>query len=78
MKGPRSRHRFNVLRIWECPHCQKRAFEPARVAHRACVCLGKDRPTWMRLIELSPPYRRKKEEPAPESPTAEPAALPSS
>ncbi|MBI2806577.1 MAG: hypothetical protein HYX68_16475 [Planctomycetes bacterium] len=59
MKGPRSRHRFNVLRIWECPRCRRRVFEPARVAHRTCVCQGKDRPTWMRLIELPPPYRSK-------------------
>src|ERR1700682_5569682 len=65
MKGPRSRHKFNVLRIWECPLCQKRAFEPARVAHRACSCQGKDRPTWMRLIELPPPYRQKPAEAVP-------------
>ncbi len=31
MKGPRSRHKFNVLRIWECPACKKREFAPARV-----------------------------------------------
>ena len=53
MKGPRSRHRFNVHRVWECPLCQKRVFALAQVASRACECLGKDKPTCMRLIEPS-------------------------
>ncbi len=51
MKGPRARHRFCVLRIWECPRCHKRALAPVQSTTRACECLGKDRPTWMLLIE---------------------------
>lgn len=51
MKGPRSRHRFCVLRVWECPLCQKRLSAPVQVVNRACVCQGKDRPTPMRLVE---------------------------
>jgi len=54
MKGPRSRHRHNVKRIWECPVCRKRAFAPPQVATRVCECQGKDRPTWMQLIEPPP------------------------
>jgi hypothetical protein len=53
MKGPRSRHRFNVLRVWECAACKKRAFAPPRVTTLACVCQGADRPLWMCLIEAS-------------------------
>jgi hypothetical protein len=51
MKGPRSRHKFNVQRVWECPQCKKRVFAPPQVVTRACECRGKDRPTWMCLIE---------------------------
>jgi hypothetical protein len=53
MKGPRSRHRFCVLRVWECPLCSKRALAPVQAVTRVCECLGKDRPIWMRLIEES-------------------------
>jgi len=53
MKGPRSRHRFCVLRVWECPLCQKRALGAVQAVTRVCECQGKDRPTWMRLIEES-------------------------
>ena len=53
MKGPRSRHRFCVLRAWECPVCKKRITASVQTVNRDCVCQGKDRPTWMRLIEES-------------------------
>ena len=56
MKGPRSRHRFNVLRVWECPQCKKRVFAPPQVVTHACECQGTDRPTWMCLME--PPPKR--------------------
>ncbi len=55
MKGPRSRHRFCVLRVWECPQCLKRALAPVQAVTRVCECQGKHRPTWMRLIEESRP-----------------------
>ena len=58
MKGPRARHKFNVLRIWECPQCKKRAFVPPQVVNRTCECQGKDRPTWMCLIEAPPKPKR--------------------
>ena len=51
MKGPRSRHKFFIVRIWECPVCKKRAHVPVQVVNRACHCQGVDRPTWMSLIE---------------------------
>jgi hypothetical protein len=51
MKGPRSRHRFCVLRVFECPACKKRVLVPVRTVTRACECQGKDQPTWMCLIE---------------------------
>ncbi len=51
MKGPRSRHRFNVLRVWECPRCMKRIFAPPQVVTRACLCQVNGQPTWMCLIE---------------------------
>jgi hypothetical protein len=54
MKGPRSRHKFNVQRVWECPQCKKRIFAPPQVVTHACECQGKDRPTWMCLIEPAP------------------------
>ena len=53
MKGPRSRHRFCVLRVWECPLCRKRVSVAVHIVNRACECQGKDRLTWMRLIEES-------------------------
>jgi len=53
MKGPRSRHRFNVLRVWECPNCRKRVFAPPQVTTVACACSGTDGTTWMCLIEPS-------------------------
>ena len=62
MKGPRSRHRFNVLRIWECPRCKKRAFAPPQIVTRACECQGKEKPTWMCLIEEKPKRLAKPEE----------------
>ena len=58
MKGPRSRHKFCVLRIWECPLCKKRVSVPVQAVNRACLCLGTERPTWMCLIE-DPPRRVK-------------------
>jgi hypothetical protein len=61
MKGPRSRHKFNVLRIWECPACKKRAFAPARVTSRACSCQG-ERATWMCLVEEKPPAAKPAEQ----------------
>jgi hypothetical protein len=54
MKGPRSRHRFNVLRVWECPQCKKRIFAPPQVVTLACECQGSNRPLWMCLIEEKP------------------------
>jgi hypothetical protein len=51
MKGPRSRHKFCVLRVWECPLCHKRASVAVDVVNRVCFCQGKDHPTWMHLIE---------------------------
>ena len=69
MKGPRSRHRFNVKRIWECPACKKRAFEPPQVTARTCDCQGKDRPTWMCLIDPTRPRVEPSEAPATDQPT---------
>ena len=51
MKGPRSRHKFNVHRVWECPACKKRAFALPQVTTRACECRGKDGSTWMCLLD---------------------------
>ena len=34
MKGPRSRHKFCVLRVWECPLCQKRASVEVHLVNR--------------------------------------------
>jgi hypothetical protein len=70
MKGPRSRHRFCVLRVWECPLCMKRALAPVQAVTRACECQGKDRPTWMRLMEESR-VRRAKPEAAEPPPTSD-------
>ncbi len=72
MKGPRSRHRFCVLRVWECPLCHKRALGAVQAVTRACECLGKDRPTWMCLIEESR-IRARKAEATPESAEPKPA-----
>ncbi|MBM3995392.1 MAG: hypothetical protein FJ303_14750 [Planctomycetes bacterium] len=57
MKGPRSRHRFNVWRVWECPKCKKRVFAPPQVVTHACTCQGADNPTWMCLIDPERPKR---------------------
>ena len=53
MKGPRSRHRFCVWRVWECPACHQRVSTPVQTVNCVCECQGKDRPTWMNLIEES-------------------------
>jgi hypothetical protein len=71
MKGPRSRHRHCVLRVWECPACQKRALAPVQQTTHLCECRGKEQPTWMILIE-EPRRRPKKVEPVAESPSAAP------
>lgn len=72
MKGPRSRHRFNVLRVWECPACSKRVFAPPQVVTLECDCRGKDRPTGMRLLEASRvrPVRPPTAQPEPDQPGA--------
>jgi len=54
MKGPRSRHKFNVLRVWECPICRKRIFAPPQVTARVCMCQGKDGAPWMCLLDAKP------------------------
>ena len=51
MKGPRSRHKFYIVRVWECPVCKKRVMVPVQVVNRVCLCRGADAPTWMGLIE---------------------------
>jgi hypothetical protein len=51
MKGPRSRHKFCCLRVWECRLCRKRVMTAVKVAQRACHCLGGDRLTWMSVVE---------------------------
>jgi hypothetical protein len=61
MKGPRSRHRHNVKRIWECPACHRRSFAAPQVVTRDCECRGKDQPTQMQLIEPPRPRRHKPE-----------------
>ena len=66
MKGPRSRHRHNVLRIWECPQCKKRVQAQPQVATISCDCRGKDTATWMGLIEKPP--TRKPSTPPPDNP----------
>ena len=51
MKGPRSRHKFYIVRVWECPVCKKRASVPVQVVNRLCRCQGPASSTWMSLIE---------------------------
>jgi hypothetical protein len=63
MKGPRSRHRFNVLRVWECPACKRREFVPPQVSARSCLCKGADQPVWMTLIEPKPRFVKPPEAP---------------
>jgi hypothetical protein len=74
MKGPRSRHRHNVQRVWECPACSKRVFESPRVTYRICVCKGPDAATAMRLIELPSPWRKKPAEAPPPTDAHQPDA----
>lgn len=63
MKGPRARHKFHIVRQWECPLCKKQAQSGLTVVNLACACQGPDRPTWMRLVE-EPPKPVKKHESA--------------
>ena len=72
MKGPRSRHRFCVWRVWECPACHKRVSTTVQTVNRACPCQGTDRPTWMILIEES---RVRAPKPI-EAPAAPPEVIP--
>ncbi len=58
MKGPRSRHKFYIVRTWECSACGKRAFVPVQVVNRACYCKDPHQPTWMCLIDEKPPTSR--------------------
>jgi hypothetical protein len=54
MKGPRSRTRHDVHRLWECPVCGRRRISAVQVCHTACACLdpaAPDRKVWMRLLE---------------------------
>jgi hypothetical protein len=67
MKGPRSRHKFNVLRVWECPACKRRIFAPPQIVTRACLCQGKDRTTWMCLLDAKP-IRQPRPPAAPDGP----------
>ena len=54
MKGPRSRTRHNVWRVWECRRCQRRVFALPQVTSRVCLCQGEAAPTWMTLLEAPP------------------------
>ncbi len=59
MKGPRSRTRHNVWRVWECKRCQQRAFELPQVTTRICLCQGEGTPTWMTLLDPPRPKNLK-------------------
>ena len=53
MKGPLARHKFPIRRLWECPHCHRRAYSSGAVAARIC---GECPPAtegvpWMNLVE---------------------------
>ncbi|MCI0640027.1 MAG: hypothetical protein L0Y72_07740 [Gemmataceae bacterium] len=50
MKGPRSRWKHDVRRVWECPACGKRVYSGGQVTHRVCSC-ALDHTTSMRLVE---------------------------
>jgi hypothetical protein len=57
MKGPSGRLRHQVLRLWQCPVCQRREHTGGDVVTRTCDCLSQTQPprwTWMRLIEDEP------------------------
>jgi hypothetical protein len=59
MKGPRSRHKFYIARVWECPACKKRAYTAVDVVNRACNCKRADAPAWMSLLDEEPLPARK-------------------
>jgi hypothetical protein len=61
MKGPRSRHKFYIARLWECPVCARRVHTPVQVVNRACHCQPAGPTVWMRLLEEAPAPRKKKE-----------------
>ena len=57
MKGPLSRTKYNIGRLWECPECCKRIFTSGAVVSRACECgnrLIPERTIWMKLVEENP------------------------
>lgn len=42
IKGPMKQHHQRVLRLWQCPECQKTLRLPGRVTSRVCRCSGDD------------------------------------
>lgn len=72
MKGPRSRTKHEVRRLWECPVCKRHEWTGGHVVTRLCGRCARDNPTvqaWMTLRE--PERRRTAHEP-------DAAAIPSS
>jgi hypothetical protein len=55
MKGPGARAAYDVRRIWQCPHCGRRAKAEGHVVSRVCFC--KPEGVWMRLTDEHRPPR---------------------
>jgi hypothetical protein len=55
MKGPFERLKYDLRRLWECPHCKRRERSDGAVTTRFCACPGKGVPdgqrTAMKLLE---------------------------
>ena len=54
MKGPFERLKYDLRRLWECPHCKRRERTDGTVTFRFCSCPGKEQQgklTVMKLVE---------------------------
>lgn len=55
MKGPFERLKYDLRRLWECPHCKRRERSDGTVTTRFCTCPGQSgsegKRTAMKLVE---------------------------
>ena len=48
IKGPGHRAKFDVRRVWECPHCRRQVRSGGHIVNRRCDCPAA---AWMKLVE---------------------------
>lgn len=55
MKGPYERLKYDLRRVFECPHCRRRVRVPGSTTYQWCTCPSNaDKPVVMKLVEDGP------------------------